>query len=240
MTMHVRHDSPARTLVATVVALLVAVSLASCSSPAPQERTITLTFIRHAESEANANGVIDTSVPGPALTPTGQQQAASVASRLAGNRYDGIYASEMIRTQQTAAPLSKTLGEQVTVLPGLNEISAGWFDGQKADKAAATYLVAPADWLRGDTSFSIPGSVSGTEFNGTFTAAVQRIYDSGNNKPVAFSSAASITLWTLLNARNAKDSLATDHPLPNTSRVVLTGSPVIGWTLVDWDGITQF
>jgi broad specificity phosphatase PhoE len=136
--------------------------------------------------------------------------------------------------------MSKALGEKVTVLPGLNEISAGWFDGGKVDKAAITYMVAPADWLRGDTSFTIPGSVSGTEFNGKFTEAVQRIYASGNNKPVAFSSAASIMMWTLMNARNAKNSLATDHPLPNTGRVVLTGNPVIGWTLVDWDGITSF
>ena len=82
--------------------------------------------------------------------------------------------------------------------------------------------------------------VSGSEFNAKFTGAVQRIYESGNNKPVAFSSAAAIMLWTLMNARNAKDSLATDHPLPNTGRVVVTGNPTIGWTLVDWDGITQF
>jgi broad specificity phosphatase PhoE len=108
------------------------------------------------------------------------------------------------------------------------------------DRAKATYMVAPMDWVRGDVGFSIPGSVSGREFNGRFTAAVQRIYESGDNKPVAFSSAASIMLWTLLNARNGKNSLLTDHPLPNTGRVVLTGNPVIGWTLVDWDGITSF
>lgn len=179
-------------------------------------------------------------MPGPSLTPAGQQQAIAVANRLKGNDYDGIYASEMVRTQQTADPMSKALGKPVNVLPGLNEISAGWFNGDNMDKAAATYLVAPMDWMRGFTNFSIPGSVSGTEFNGKFTSAVQRIYDSGDTKPVAFSSAASIMLWTLLNVRNAKDSLATDHPLPNTGRVVITGNPYIGWTLVDWDGITDF
>jgi broad specificity phosphatase PhoE len=234
------HASRARAAVAIVAAVLAAVLVASCSSSTPSQRTITLTFIRHAESEANASGIIDTSVPGPSLTAAGQQQAASVADRLKSNKYDGIYASDMVRTQQTADPMSKALGEKVTVLPGLNEISAGWFDGRKADNAAITYMVAPADWLRGDTSFSIPGSVSGSEFNAKFTGAVQRIYESGNNKPVAFSSAAAIMLWTLMNARNAKDSLATDHPLPNTGRVVLTGNPTIGWTLVDWDGITSF
>ncbi|QEN15698.1 histidine phosphatase family protein [Mycolicibacterium sp. ELW1] len=234
------HLLRARTLVSLIAAFLAAVLLASCSSDTPHDRTITLTFIRHAESEANAAGVIDTSVPGPSLTEAGEQQATAAANRLKSNGYDGVYASDMVRTQQTAAPMAKALGKQVTVLPGLNEISAGWFNGGNVKNAAATYMVAPADWLRGDTDFSIPGSVSGAEFNGKFTGAVQRIYESGNNKPVAFSSAASIMLWTLMNARNAKNSLATDHPLPNTGRVVVTGNPVMGWTLVDWDGITSF
>ena len=56
-----------------------------------------------------------------------------MANRLKGNGYDGIYASEMVRTQQTAAPMSKALGEPVNVLPGLNEISAGWFNGEPMD-----------------------------------------------------------------------------------------------------------
>jgi len=47
-------------------------------------------------------------------------------------------------------------------------------------------------------------------------------------------------MWTLMNARNGKQSLLTDHPLPNVGRVVLTGNPTMGWTLVDWDGITNF
>ncbi|WP_328351971.1 histidine phosphatase family protein [Mycobacterium sp. NBC_00419] len=234
------HRSRLRSLVAVLAALMAMVLVASCSSSAPKERTITLTFIRHGESQANKDGIIDTSVPGPSLTSAGEQQATSVANRLKSNDYDGIYASEMVRTQQTAAPMSKALNEPVNVLPGLNEISAGWFNGQKMDSAAATYMVAPMDWMRGFTNFSIPGSVSGTEFNGKFTAAVQRIYESGDKKPVAFSSAASIMLWTLLNVRNGKDSLASDHPLPNTGRVVITGNPVDGWTLVDWDGITEF
>jgi len=232
--------SRTRSIVAAIAALFAVILVASCSSPAPKERSITLTFVRHAESQANADGVIDTAVPGPSLTSAGEQQAAAAANRLKGNGYDGIYASEMVRTQQTAAPMSKALSEPVNVLPGLNEISAGWFNGEPMDRAGATYMVAPMDWTRGELNFSIPGSVSGREFNGKFSAAVQRIYESGDTKPVAFSSAASIMLWTLMNARNGKDTLLTDHPLPNTGRVVLTGNPTSGWTLVDWDGITSF
>jgi hypothetical protein len=28
--------------------------------------------------------------------------------------------------------------------------------------------------------------------------------------------------------------------LPNLGRVVITGSPATGWTLVEWDGIRDF
>ena len=33
---------------------------------------MTVTFVRHAESQANADGIIDTKVPGPGLTDLGQ------------------------------------------------------------------------------------------------------------------------------------------------------------------------
>ncbi len=223
-------------------ALLAVTMLAGCggSTPAAKERSITLTFIRHAESEANATDVASTVVPGPPLTPLGQEQAVKLADRLKGDKYDGVFASQMVRTQQTAAPTAKALGEQVTVLPGLNEISAGWFEGVPMSDTSGTFLLGPEGWLRGDRRYGIPGSVDGNQFNNAFSAAVQKIYDSGDDKPVAFSSGLAIMMWTLLNARNGKPSLLTDHPLPNTGRVVLSGNPATGWSLKDWDGITDF
>ncbi|ASL07728.1 hypothetical protein MINTM008_09590 [Mycobacterium intracellulare] len=69
---------------------------------------------------------------------------------------------------------------------------------------------------------------------------MQKIYNSGHNQPVVFSHLYAIEYWTLMNTKNAKDSLATSHPLPNVGRVVITGNPMTGWTLVDWDGIRNF
>lgn len=66
-----------------------------------------------------------------------------------------MYASEMVRTQ-TAAPVAKALGEQVTVLPGLNEISAGWFEGVAVADTSGTFLLGPEAWLKGDRRFGIP------------------------------------------------------------------------------------
>ena len=239
--MHAVGMDVSRKVSAAVAAPLVMVMLAACgTSSAPEARDITLTFIRHAESEANAAEIASTTVPGPPLTPVGQEQAAALADRLSGEGFDGIYASQMVRTQQSAAPLSKELGEQVTVLPGLNEIPAGWFEGIPVADTSGTFLLGPQAWLKGDRRFGIPGSEDGDEFNGAFTNAVQKIYESGDDKPVAFSSGLAVMMWTLMNARNGKQSLLTDHPLPNPGRVVLTGNPTMGWTLMSWDGITNF
>lgn len=220
------------------IALVVAVILGACSTPQP--RTITVTFIRHAQSEANAAGIIATDVPGPGLTEEGRGQARQIARQLQGNRYDGVYASSMARSQQTAAPLATEIGRAVQVLPGLREIDAGWYDDTSSSRADLTYLVAPQGWLRGDRGLAIPGSIDGNEFNDQFGAAVQKIYDSGDANPVAISHGTAIMAWTLMNVKNPRASLMTDHPLPNIGRVVITGSPGTGWKLVDWDGIRTF
>jgi broad specificity phosphatase PhoE len=221
-------------------AVLAAMMIVAACGGSPQARSITLTFIRHAESEANASGIINTDVPGPGLSEQGRGQAEQVAHQAGHNDYDSIYASTMVRSQQTAAPLAGELGKQVEVLQGIQEIKAGWYEGKPVAQEPSTYLLAPAEWLTGDLQDSIPGSITGKEFNDQFTAAVQKIYDSGRHNPVVFSHKFAIEYWTLLNVTNAKDSLLTSHPLPNVGRVVISGNPMTGWTLVDWDGVRNF
>jgi broad specificity phosphatase PhoE len=194
-----------------------------------------LTLVRHAQSAGNASGFIDTSTPGPELTAKGWCQATLAAGQLSPNHYNGIYASSMIRTQQTAMPMAQALAEPVSVLPGLREIEAGQYEGQPESSAAQTWFAAPQRWLQGDRSARIPGSVDGNEFEARFDDAVQHIYDSGEQNPVAFSHGGAIMLWVLMNVRNPDLSLLTGKPLPNTGHVVLTGNPSDGWTLNEWD-----
>lgn len=199
-------------------------------------RTITLTLVRHAQSAGNASGFIDTSTPGPALTEKGLGQAVESARTLSPNGYDGIFASTMIRTQQTAQPMADTLHEPVTVLAGLREIEAGAYEGRPEAGAADTYFTAPQRWLQGDRNARIPGSVDGNEFDDRFDSAVHQIYDTGEDNPVAYSHGGAIMLWVAMNVRNPDPALLRTHPLGNTGSVVLKGNPTDGWTLVDWDG----
>ena len=235
-----RTSNRTRTAIFKAAAALAAVITIGACSGTPHARSITLTFVRHAESQANADRVIDTSIPGPNLTEEGRTQAEQAAHQLVRNKYDGIYASPIIRTQQTAAPLAHELGMRVEILPGLREIDAGWYEGTSDKNINLTYMIAPTDWLNGDLGDAMPGSINGHQFNDQFTAAVQKIYDSGDTKPVAFSHGAAITFWTLMNVKNPNRSLVTSNRLPNVARVVITGNPITGWTLIDWDGIRDF
>jgi broad specificity phosphatase PhoE len=219
-----------------VAAILVAVLASGCGSArAAGPHTITLTLVRHGQSAGNTSGVIDTTTPGPDLTPTGSCQASAVGAQLSPNHYDRVYASTMVRTQQTAVPLAQALGEHVDVLPGLREIEAGDYEGQPVAVAGPTMFAAPQRWLQGDRGARIPGSIDGNEFEARFGEAVQRIYDSGAQNAVAFSHSEAIMVWVLMNVRNPDLSLLHTKTLPNVGRVVVTGDPADGWTLTEWN-----
>jgi broad specificity phosphatase PhoE len=224
-------------IAASVVAAIVL--MLGSALPAWAAEAMTLTFVRHGESEANAAGVIDTSVPGPHLTDLGRQQAAAVADALAGNNYDGVYASSMIRTQETAQPLATRLGQQIVVLPGLREIDAGVFEGQSEDSGLGRigYVAAPVAWALGARFVPVLGSTDGNAFDARVDDAVQTIYDSGDRNAVVFSHGATIMFWTMMNVDNPDLGLILSHQLDNASVVVITGNPEDGWTLQNWDGV---
>ena len=113
--------------------------------------------MRHGQSAANASGLIDTSTPGPELTPKGWCQATIAATQLAPNHYDGIYASSMVRTQETATPTAQALGEGITVLPGLREIEAGQYEGTAGGRHPADLLRRPAAMAAGRPQRADPG-----------------------------------------------------------------------------------
>ncbi len=215
--------------------------------------SIVLDFVRHGESGDMT--VINTLVPGPDLTDTGEQQADDLVKVLSGNGIDDIYASAMIRSQETAMPLAEALNLPIQVLPGLNEIDAGIFEGIPVNVGdlplgGALYLLAPLAWTLGLDFVPQLGSTvdpNGIAFDESFSGAVQSIYDgsvgsdAGNITDAVFSHEGAIAIWTLMNVNNPDFSLVlqeflnTGELLPYTGQVVVDGSPG-DWTLVSWDG----
>ena len=69
----------------------------------------------------------------------------------------------------------------VQILPGLNEIPAGAFEGAPTNSLEGIlYLLAPISWVFGDVLVPDLGdpSVNGVTFDESFGGAVQTIYDS--------------------------------------------------------------
>ncbi|MGV0816199.1 histidine phosphatase family protein [Mycolicibacterium boenickei] len=207
-----------------------------------------VTFVRHGESTANVDHILDTSVPGPGLTETGRQQSEDVVDRLGDNNYDAIYASTMLRTQQTATPMSQYLGLPIQVVDGIQEITAGSLEGKSQDQYGTAYILAPLKWagllpnMPGpDLTATQPGTdFDGNDFNAGVNNALKSMYDKGDRNAIVFSHGATIMFWTIMNAKNLsmaqKGMLLSQYTLGNTDYVVVEGNPEDGWTLVDWNG----
>ncbi len=215
------------------------------------QKSIIIDFVRHGQSIGNAANLIDTGVPGLPLTALGQQQATAIGTLLGGqNNFAGVFMSQLTRVQQTALFAGMT---NVPILPGLNEISAGVFDGAPdISPQGLMYLVGPLAWTLGFPIVPMlaPGSahINGVVFDQGFTNAMQTMYGTALTNPVvnpangqvtdvAFSSEFAIEVGTLMNVNNPDPLLMLTHPLPNTGVVVVQGSPQGGWTMTSWNGI---
>ena len=253
--------SPRNRLRFVVVGLLSTGLLSIGSAMAwADDESIVLDFVRHGQSIDNAAGIIDTEPPGTALTATGEDEANTVANSIIsdyGSNIAGVYDSQELRTQETAAPLLTDLSSltnstvTATELAGLNEISAGAFQGDPTNSLEGIlYFLGPVSWVLGDVLVPELGdpSLNGVVFDQDFSGAVQTIYDNtvsgaGSLNDVAFSSEGAIAVWTLINVNNPDFSALlttyedTGQFLPNTGQVVVDGSPG-DWTLVSYDGIS--
>ena len=229
-------------LLRVVAAVTVATTvLIGAALPASAAELMRVTFVRHGQSAGNASGLIDTSTPGPVLTPTGHEQSQTIVGVLGDNNYDAVYASTMVRTQLTAAPMSQYLGLPIHVLAGLQEIEAGVFEGTPESQAQTGYGLFPLAWaIQGNRDLRIPGSIDGNEFDARVDGALQTIYDNGDRNPVIFSHGGAIMFWTMMNAQNLtaaeKIDLLRTAPLSNTNYVIVEGNAEDGWTLVNWNG----
>ncbi len=216
-------------------------------------QSIVIDFIRHGQSEANLANLMTSAVPGPALTALGQSQATAIGNTLfAQGPFAGIFTSQLLRTQMTAAPLLSHYPLMTAPeLAGLNEISVGDFEGLSGSSVQSfLWKVGPIAWWLGLPIVPVlaPGAnINGVTFFQGFNSALQSMYSGammnpvlsadGNITDVAFSSQFTIEIGTQMTVKNPDPLLMFTHQLGNTAEVVVQGNPQDGWTLVSWDGV---
>jgi len=89
---------------------------------------VRLLLIRHAETTANVDRLLDTAPPGADLSDRGREQADALVDGLDDVELDAIYVSDLVRTQQTAAPLAGARSLEPRIRPGVREIQAGDYE----------------------------------------------------------------------------------------------------------------
>ncbi len=92
-----------------------------------------VTAIRHGESLSNVNKLFEGVAPGGPLTKRGQEQAKETATFLKDQRVDVIYASPMLRAQETAQAIAKTTGARMIIDDRLTETRFGPHEGSAHD-----------------------------------------------------------------------------------------------------------
>lgn len=118
-----------------------------------------LLLIRHGQAIYNVEGRWAGWSATP-LTDIGRQQAESVAQRLGKGAHaiGCLCASPLLRTRQTAEPISQRIGLPVVTYDGLREIDFGQVSGLTAEDFEAAMPETYARWQdRGDLTFQFPG-----------------------------------------------------------------------------------
>ncbi|WP_221348325.1 histidine phosphatase family protein [Streptomyces beigongshangae] len=195
-----------------------------------------LLLIRHGQTPSNVKHLLDTAVPGAALTPLGERQAAALPEALAGERIGALYASTLIRTQLTAAPLADRTGLEVRVRDGIRELTAGDLEMRGDAEAVETYMRTVFAWSAGDVELRMPGGENGVEALRRLDAVVEEAAGSGVQTVAMVSHGAAIRMWAAARAGNIDVDFAATHALDNTGVVILEGSPADGWRVRTWAG----
>lgn len=191
-----------------------------------------LLLIRHAETTANAERLLDTAPPGTDLSERGRVQAEQLVEALADVPVDAIYVSDLVRTQQTAAPLAAARGLVPLIRPGIREIQAGEYEMAPDDGSWGAYLAVLYRWADGEPEARIPRGESGIEVLARYDAVVAEAAE--HEAAAIISHGAVIRAWTGARAANVDRAFVADTRLYNTAVIVLDGSPDSGWRVETW------
>lgn len=133
-----------------------------------------LVLIRHGETEMNRELRFQGHVDVP-LNAIGLEQARRLAARMAGEKADAVYASDLLRAQQTAQPIGTTLALAPLAEAGLREQSFGRVDGMRVDDIKLQHPDAWEGWLRFEEDYAMPEGESTRQFHARVMDAVYRL-----------------------------------------------------------------
>lgn len=159
--------------------------------------TTRILLIRHGESLGNAERRFGGHSPTP-LSEPGRRQAEATAQALASERVTAIYSSDLLRAVQTAKPLARETGLEITRTAALRERSVGLLEGLTFEEAAAAHPEEYAALLRRDFEHVLAGGESYRQLLDRAAAEVDRAVEAHRGGTLAlFSHTGTICILTL-------------------------------------------
>jgi probable phosphoglycerate mutase len=111
----------------------------------------------------------------PPLSDIGREQAERVGARLALEKIDALYVTNLRRTAETAAPLARLIGIEPVVEPDLREVRLGdWEGGLFRQKVADNDPVA-VQMLTEERWDVVPGAEAPDDFSSRIRRGIERI-----------------------------------------------------------------
>lgn len=113
-----------------------------------------------------------------ALTPKGQEQARKVGARLAREKIDAVYASDLSRAQFTAEQIAKRHNLQVVVVPEFREISFGEWEGLSYNSISTKWPEQMEKFYTLTDELEIPGGETFRQVKARAIEALKRVVNS--------------------------------------------------------------
>lgn len=120
----------------------------------------TIYLIRHGQTDYNLRGIVQGSGIDSDLNETGRLQAQLFYEAYRHIGFDHVFTSQLKRTHQSVEPFL-TSGTPWTILPELNEINWGVFEGKESTpQAKQAFNEVVESWRRGQVHIPIEGGES--------------------------------------------------------------------------------
>lgn len=134
-------------------------------------------LVRHGQTDFNLKGVVQGSGIDAPINDTGRAQAAAFYETYKDLKFDQAYHTALIRTKQSIQSFID-LGIPVGVLPELNEISWGDYEGTPMTPEEGEYYKHMlAQWSQGNLDYSIAGGESPNQVAERMSKGITKIIE---------------------------------------------------------------
>ena len=198
---------------------------------------VTLVLVRHGETSWNAEGRIQGHMD-IALNQLGIAQAEAVGKRLAGEKFDAIYSSDLIRAYHTARPAVPDPDRTIVRDQRLRERHLGVLQGLTGEEAMAGHPDAWKVFKSRNPELALEGGESLGGFSRRVVGFVEDILGKHAGGRILLVTHGGVLDAVYRHALGMPLSMSRDFPIYNASVNVLCHDDR-GWCIESWGDVSH-